>query len=73
MQTEADLLKTATEQNYTASANSLKTEYYQAVQLYQDAQRRIVLYGSQSLLAGKSLDIMMRSFAVFGSGLTDIQ
>lgn len=72
MQTEADLLKTATEQNYTASANSLKTEYYRAVQLYQDAQRRVVLYGSQSLLAGKSLDIMMKSFAVSGSGLTDI-
>jgi outer membrane protein TolC len=72
MQTEADLLKTATAHNYTASANSLKTEYYQAVQLYQDAQRRVVLYGSQSLLAGKSLVIMMRSFAVSGSGLTDI-
>ena len=72
MQTEADLLKTATAQNYTASANSLKTEYYQAVQLYQDAQRRVILYGNQSLLAGKSLDIMMKSFAVSGSGLTDI-
>jgi outer membrane protein TolC len=72
MQTEADLLKTATAQNYAASANSLKTEYYQAVQLYQDAQRRVTLYSNQSLLAGKSLDIMMRSFAVSGSGLTDI-
>ncbi|MBN1791428.1 MAG: TolC family protein [Bacteroidales bacterium] len=72
MQIETDLLKAATAQNYTASANGLKTEYYQAVQLYQDAQRRIDLYGSQSLLAGKSLNIMMRSFAVSGSGLTDI-
>jgi len=72
MQTEADLLKDATAQNYTASANSLKTEYYQAVQLYQDAQRRVKLYGSQSLLAAKSLDIMIKSFTVSGSGLTDI-
>ncbi len=72
MQTEADFRKTATAQNYAASANSLKTEYYQAVQLYQDAQRRIDLYGNQSLLAGKSLDIMMKSFTVSGSGLTDI-
>ena len=72
MQSEADLLKSATAQNYTASANSLKTEYYQAIQLYQDAQRRITLYSSQSLLAGKSLDILMRSFAVSGSGLMDI-
>jgi outer membrane protein TolC len=72
MQTEAELQKTATEQNYTASANSLKTEYYQAVQLYQDARRRIALYGSQSLLAGRSLDIMIKSFTVSGSGLTEV-
>jgi outer membrane protein TolC len=72
MQAEADLLKSATAQNYVASENSLKTEYYQAIQLYQDAQRRIALYASQSLLAGKSLDIIIKSFAVSGSGLTDI-
>jgi len=66
------MLQSATAQNYKASANSLETEYYKAVQLYQDAQRRITLYGSQSMLAGKSLDIMIRSFAVSGSGLTDI-
>jgi len=72
MQAEADLLKSATAQNYTASANSLKTEYFQAVQLYQDAQRRVVLYANQSLLAGKSLDIMIKSFATSGTGLTDI-
>lgn len=72
MQTEADLLKTATAQNYEASANSLKAEYYQAVQLFQDAQRRVALYDNQGILAGKSLDIMMSSFAVSGSGLTDI-
>ena len=72
MQEEAELQKTATAQNYTASANNLKTEYYQAVQLYQDAQRRIDLYRSQSLLAGRSLDIMIQRFSVSGSGLTDI-
>lgn len=72
MQSEADLLETATSQNYAASANSLKTEFYQAVQFYQDAQRRVKLYGNQSLLAGKSLDIMMKSFTVSGSALTDI-
>jgi outer membrane protein TolC len=72
MQTEADLLKDATAQNYIASANSLKTEYYRAIQLYKDAHRRVVLYSNQSLLADKSLDIMLRSFAASGSGLTDI-
>jgi outer membrane protein TolC len=72
MQTEADLLKAATAQNYMAFANSLKTEYYQAIQLYQDAQRRIALYVSQGELAGNSLEILMKSFSVSGSGLTDI-
>ena len=72
MRTEADLLKTATAQNYSATANSLQTEYYQAIQLYQDAQRRIKLYENQSQLANKSLDIMIKSFSASGSGLTDI-
>jgi outer membrane protein TolC len=72
MRMESDLLKTATAQSYTAAANNLKTEYYQAVQLYEDAQRRITLYGNQSLLAGKSFDIMMSNFAVAGSGLTEL-
>ena len=72
MQTEAGLMKTATEQNYMATSNSLQTEYYEAIKLYQDAQRRMTLYESQSLLAKKSLDIMIKSFSASGSGLTDI-
>ncbi len=72
MQTETDLLKAATAQNYTASANDLKTEYYQAVQLFRDAKRRVTLYANQSMLAGKSLDIMIKSYAASGYGLTDI-
>jgi outer membrane protein TolC len=72
MQTEADFLKAANAQNYKAMVNSLQTEYYQAMQLYQDAQRRRKLYADQSQLASKSLDIMLRSFASGGSGLTDI-
>jgi cobalt-zinc-cadmium efflux system outer membrane protein len=72
MQTEADLLKTATVQNYTATANSLQAEYYQAVQLYQDANRRMNLYLNQYQLARKSLNIMLKSFSASGSSLTDI-
>jgi len=72
MQKEAELQKTATIQNYTASANSLQTEYYQAIQLYQDAQRRIKLNLNQYSLANKTLDIMLKSFATSGSALTDI-
>jgi outer membrane protein TolC len=71
MQSEAELSKTATEYNYKATANFLQTEYYQAVQLYQDAQRRMKLYQDQCSLAKKSLDILIKSFSS-GSSLADI-
>lgn len=69
---EAVLLKTATSQNYQATSNSLQTEYYQAVQLYQDAQRRVILYANQYQLASKSLDLILKSFSTSSSGLTDV-
>ncbi len=69
---ETELLKTATSQNYQSTANSLQAEYYQAVQLYQDAQRRIKLYDNQYQLASKSLDLMLKSFSVSNSALTDV-
>ena len=72
MQAETSLLKSATAQNYLATANSLQTEYYQAIQLYQDAQRRIKLYSNQYTLAKSTLDIMLKSFSTSGSGLTDV-
>lgn len=72
MKLEADYLKTASEHNYTVVANNLKTDYYQAVQQYEDARRRVTLYTNQSMLAQKSLDIMIRNFAASGSGLTEI-
>jgi outer membrane protein TolC len=72
MRAEATLMKSATAQNYTATSNSLQTEYYQAKQLFQDAQRRIKLYSNQYTLAKSTLDIMLKSFATSGSGLTDV-
>jgi outer membrane protein TolC len=72
MRNEAELLKTAASQNYKATANSLQAEYYQAVQLYQDAQRRIKLYDNQYQLASKSLDLILKSFSVSSSALTDV-
>ncbi|NOU16079.1 MAG: TolC family protein [Bacteroidales bacterium] len=72
MKSEANLLKTASEENYQATVNALQVEYYQAIQLYQDAERRIKLYENQSQLAHKTLDIMIKSFSASGSGLSDI-
>ncbi len=72
MQNEAEILATSADQNYSATANTLQAEYYQAIQLYQDAERRMKLYLDQYILAKKSLDIMIRSYSVAGSTLTDI-
>lgn len=72
MQTEAGLLKKASEQNYTATVNLLQTEYFQAMQLYQDAGRRMRLYADQYLLADKTLNIMLKSYSVSGAELTDV-
>ncbi len=72
MQKEADFMREATSANYQATANSLQSEYYQAVLLYQDAQRRIKLYENQYQLASKSLDLMLKSFSTSSSGLTDV-
>jgi outer membrane protein TolC len=72
MQKEADFLREATSANYQATANSLQSEYYQAVLLYQDSQRRVKLYGNQFQLASKSLDLMLKSFSTSSSGLTDV-
>jgi len=72
MISETELLTTATRQNYKATANSLQTDYYEALELYQDAQRRIILFDNQSKLTEKTLDIMLKSFSTAGPGLTDI-
>jgi len=72
MREEVELMKTANKQGYQATSNSLQTEYYEAIQLYQDAQRRMKLYDNQHELAEKSLNILLKSFSVSGSGLTDV-
>ena len=72
MQTETQFLKTASEQNYQAAVNSLQTEYYEALQLYNDAQRRMKLYENQSRLAQKSMDILLKTFSSGNSSMTDV-
>jgi outer membrane protein TolC len=72
MQAETNFMKSATEQNYQATANALQTEYFEALQAYNDAQRRMKLYESQSQLAKKSLDISIKTFSTSATGLSDI-
>jgi outer membrane protein TolC len=72
MQKEAELLGSAADQNYEATANALQNEFYQAVQMYHDAKRRVTLYASQYQLASKSLALILKSFSTSASGLTDV-
>ena len=72
MKSETELLKTAVSQGYTAASNSLQAEYFEAIELYQDAQRRQKLYADQFQLADNSLSIMLKSFSSSSTGLTDI-
>ena len=72
MVSEADLLREAASLNYQAEVSSLQAEYYQAVQLFRDAQRRVKLYDSQYQLASKSLDLMLKNLSTSSSSLTDV-
>ena len=72
MVSETDFLKQANEQNYKATSNSLQSEYFEAVQSFQDALSKMKLYTKQSQLTKKTLELMMSSFSGSGSGLTDI-
>ena len=72
MQAEVEWMKTVNRQSYQATANALQTEYYQAIQLHHDAQRRSKLYADQFQLASKSLEILLKSFTTSGSDLTTV-
>jgi outer membrane protein TolC len=72
MQNEAKFQKAATYENYQATANSLQSEYYQAVLLYQDARRRVKLYENQFNLASKSLGLILKSFSTSSADMTEV-
>ncbi|TFH49565.1 MAG: TolC family protein [Bacteroidia bacterium] len=72
MKSEADLLRRAASQNYQATSNTLQADYYKALQVYDDAKRRMTLYEKQYQLASKSLDLVMKSFSASKSDLTDV-
>lgn len=71
-QTETDLMKKATAHGIEATSNAVQTDFYAAVQNYQDAQRRATLYASQFSLANQSLNILMKSFSASAASLTDL-
>ncbi|MBN2813909.1 MAG: TolC family protein [Bacteroidales bacterium] len=72
MQNEAGMMQAAASQGYEAAVNALQSEYYEAVQFYHDAKRRVDLYANQKRLASQSFDIMTKNFSASGIGLTDL-
>jgi outer membrane protein TolC len=72
MREEAGFLQTANSHNLKATANSLQNEYYQALQSFQDADRRVKLYAGQYQLASKTLEIILTSYSSSSTSLTDV-
>ena len=72
MRIEAEDLKMAKTYEIEATSNALRTNYYEAVQNYEDSQRRVALYIRQAQLANQSLRILIKSFSASGAGLTDL-
>jgi outer membrane protein TolC len=72
MQQEADLLKDANKYNLQATANDLQNNYSQAMELFNDSQRRMQLYDNQTNLAKQSYRLMLKRLEVSSSGLSDL-
>lgn len=72
MKSETDLLKSSSEQNYRATANSLKADIYNALLACQDASRKAKLYEEQRSLAARSFDLLLKDFSSSASSLTDV-
>ena len=73
MKSETDWMQTANTQAKEATSNSLKTEYYQALEAFQDAKRRIQLYDNQSRLSEQTQRLLIAGFAAgSATGLNDV-
>lgn len=48
------------------------TEYYEALQFYEDSKRRLKLYADQGKLVKSSLNILISGFTTSSSGLSEI-
>jgi outer membrane protein TolC len=73
MKSEANWMQTSNAQAHEATVNSLKTEYYQALEAFQDAKRRMQLYDNQSKLSEQTQHLLIKSFAAgSATGLNDV-
>jgi len=72
MREEAGLMEEAAALNHRATANSLQTDYYEALRMYKDAQSRKELYGTLFTLASRSFDLLLKGYSAATSDLTDV-
>ncbi|MDR3706059.1 MAG: TolC family protein [Paludibacteraceae bacterium] len=72
MRKEADWNQKANDAAYVATVNELRTNYYQALEAYEDAQRRIKLYANQTRLSEQTLNLMLKNFTASSTSLTDV-
>lgn len=69
---EAGYLRDAAAESVINARNDLRVGYQEAVQLYQDAERRIELYNRQVSLAEKTLSLLTSSFSAAGTDFEEI-
>lgn len=72
MQQETEWLQKANDQQWQSTANALQTQYYEAIQKYRDAGRRVALYRKQADITEKTYAIMLKSYASDGTELSGI-
>lgn len=72
MQQETEWLQKANDQQMQSTVNELQIQYYEAIQKYRDAGRRMVLFRKQADITGKTYAIMLKSYASDGTGLSGI-
>jgi outer membrane protein TolC len=72
MREEAELMEEAAALNRRTTVNSLQTDYYEALRMYNDAQSRKELYETQFTLASRSFDLLLKGYSAATADLTDV-
>jgi len=72
MRREAEFLRDAAAESVDEVRNAMTVNYQEAVQLYNDADRRLDLYKRQADLADKSITLLTASFSAAGTDFEEI-
>lgn len=72
MRTEAELMSNAASESAKNESNNLRVDFQETMQKLSDANRRILLYNDQALLADKSLQLLITSFSVSGADFEEV-